>query len=200
MKILFPIIIVVVLDACSSGNEQSSAEVYANDNSQLEQTHSVSLSKKFSDIMEANLDSITYSSQIIYPTIATSDSLILRIVTRNHSSSEKRIFMDKGLQTEFGGTHPLFHSLEIYNENDSTMVYMTWDALRSNANILTEEYLEQLKASKVSILPNDSIMSQFYISRVVKYKGGHQLQKGNYRLVTGDENNYSDTLFFEITD
>ena len=80
----------------------------------------------------------------------------------------------------------------------SAMVYMKWAELSSNAEIVTKEYLEQLEASKESILPNDSIVSQFYISRVVKYKGDQQLQKGNYRLVIGDKNNYSDTLSFEV--
>ena len=198
MKKLFPIIIAAVLYACSTGNERRPVEVQTNDSSALEQTQSGSLSLQLSEIRETNLDSITYSSQIIYPSIETSDSLKLRIAVRNHSLKEKRIFIDKGTQTEYMGTHPLLHSLEIYNEYDSAMVYMKWAELSSNAEIVTKEYLEQLEASKESILPNDSIVSQFYISRVVKYKGDQQLQKGNYRLVIGDKNNYSDTLSFEV--
>tara|TARA_B100000676_G_C18046889_1_gene828610 strand:- start:847 stop:1449 length:603 start_codon:yes stop_codon:yes gene_type:complete len=198
MKKLFPIIIAAVLYACSTGNERRPVEIQTNDSSALEQTQSGSLSLQLSEIRETNLDSITYSSQIIYPSIETSDSLKLRIAVRNHSLKEKRIFIDKGTQTEYMGTHPLLHSLEIYNEYDSAMVYMKWAELSSNAEIVTKEYLEQLEASKESILPNDSIVSQFYISRVVKYKGDQQLQKGNYRLVIGDKNNYSDTLSFEV--
>ena len=198
MKKLFPIIIAAVLYACSTGNERRPVEVQTSDSSALEQTQSGSLSLQLSEIRETNLDSITYSSQIIYPSIETSDSLKLRIAVRNHSLKEKRIFIDKGTQTKYMGTHPLLHSLEIYNEYDSAMVYMTWAELSSNAEIVTKEYLEQLEASKASILPNDSIVSQFYISRVVKYKGDQQLQKGNYRLVIGDKNNYSDTLSFEV--
>lgn len=194
---LLKFIFIFTLSSCSLENN-SSNEGVANAELQNEDVNSDSLLLQLAEIENVNLDSITYSCQIVYPIIETSDSLKVLIVTRNIASRQCGILINNGRNKALTGEHPLLFDLKLFDENDSDLVYMPWAVFSSRLHIINQDYLEKLKSLKTFIQPYDSIVSEYYISKIVKYKGDQELPKGNYRLVLKDESDFSDTLAFKV--